>query len=281
MRPVGRPARDPKLQGEDGAGGGIAVMKCIGFPRAVAAVLLVAWNAGPLAAQEAFFDEGNRRYQEGDYAGAAELYQRILESGVESGELHYNLGNAWFRLGELGPAILHYERARRIMPRDDDLMANLALARSLTVDQVTPLPGFWLFRVARWWVDLLSRPALAAVVTLAWLTAMAALIVVVIGRGDSLPIWSRRTAAAAGIVTLVFGLSLAARELEVGRPDEAVIMAEEAAVHSAPSGDDELLIFTVHEGTRVRVERRSDAWVEIVLEDGKVGWVRSGQLTLI
>ena len=257
-------------------------MRCITFPRpCVTALFLVAWIAAPLAAQEAFFDEGNRRYQEGDYAGAVELYQRILESGVESGELHYNLGNAWFRLGELGPAILHYERARRIMPRDDDLGANLELARSLTVDRVTPLPGFWLFRVARWWVDLLPRPALLTVVTLAWLTAMTALVVLVTGRGDFLLAWSRRAAAAAGVVTLVFGLSLVARELDVGRSDEAVIMAEEAPVHSAPSDDDELLIFTVHEGARVRVERRSEAWVEIVLEDGKVGWVRSGQLTLI
>ena len=233
-------------------------MSFVPFSRACAAAVLVAgWAAGPLAAQEAFFDEGNRRYQEGDYAGAIELYERILESGVESGELHYNLGNAWFRLGALGPAILHYERARRIMPRDGDLRANLALARALTVDQVTPLPGFWLFRVARWWVDLLSRPALLAVVTLAWLTA------------------------AAGGVALVFGLSLLVRELEVGRPDEAVIMAEEAAVRSAPADDEALLIFTVHEGTKVRVERRSDEWVEIVLEDGKVGWVRSGRLALI
>lgn len=248
--------------------------------RACAAVALCAALSGSLAAQEAFFDEGNRRYQEGDYAGAVELYERILESGLESGELHYNLGNAWFRLGELGPAILHYERARRIMPGDDDLAANLELARSLTADQVTPLPGFWLFRVARWWVDLLPRPALLTVVTLAWLTAMGALIVAVTGRSDSHLPWSRR-AAAAGAVTLAFGLSLAARELELGRPDEAVIMAEEAAVHSAPSDDDELLIFRVHEGTKVRVERRSEAWVEIVLEDGKVGWVRSGQLVLI
>ena len=257
-------------------------MRCITFPPpCLAALFLVAWTAAPLAAQEAFFDEGNRRYQEGDYAGAVELYQRILESGVESGELHYNLGNAWFRLGELGPAILHYERARRIMPRDDDLGANLELARSLTVDRVEPLPGFWLFRVARWWVDLLPRPALLTVVTLAWLAGMTALVVLVTGRGDFLLAWSRRAAAAAGVVTLVFGLSLVARELDVGRPDEAVIMAEEAPVHSAPSDDDELLIFTVHEGARVRVERRSDAWVEIVLEDGRVGWVRSGQLTLI
>ena len=257
-------------------------MRGVTCPRAwVSAALLVIWSVAPLAAQEAFFDEGNRRYQEGDYAGAVELYKRILESGVESGELHYNLGNAWFRLGEVGPAILHYERARRIMPRDGDLRANLELARSLTVDQVTPLPGFWIFRVARWWVDLLSRPVLLAVVTLAWLTALAALIVAISGWGETLLAWSRRVAVTAGVVTLVFGLSLVARELEVGRSDEAVIMAEAAAVHSAPADDQELLIFTVHEGTKVRVERRSDAWAEIVLEDGKVGWVRSVRLTLI
>ena len=246
-----------------------------------AALLLVACSSAPLAAQEAFFEEGNRLYQEGDFVGAVELYERVLETGVESGELHYNLGNAWFRLGEIGPAVLHYERARRMMPRDDDLRANLELARSLTVDEITPLPGFWLLRVARWWIDLLSRPVLLAVVTLTWLTAMGALIVAVTGRAESLLVWSRRVAAAAGGLTLVFGLSLMARELGVGRPDEAVIMAEAAAVHSAPSDDRELLIFTVHEGTRVRVERRSDAWVEIVLEDGRVGWVRSGQLVLI
>ena len=257
-------------------------MRCSRVRRACAAVFLVtAWSMGPVAAQEAFFDEGNRRYQEGDYAGAVEFYERILESGLESGELHYNLGNAWFRLGELGPAILHYERARRIMPGDDDLEANLQLARSLTVDRVTPLPGFWLFRVASWWMDLLSRPALLGVVALAWLVTMAALVVAVLGRGDALLAWSRRAAAVGGVATLVFGLSLVARELEVGRPDAAVIMAEEAAVHSAPSEDEALRIFTVHEGTKVRVERRSDAWVEIVLEDGKVGWVRSDRLTLV
>jgi tetratricopeptide (TPR) repeat protein len=244
-------------------------------------LLVAVWSAEPVAGQEAFFEEGNRLYQEGDFSGAIELYGRILESGLESGELHYNLGNAWFRLGELGPAVLHYERARRIMPRDDDLLANLELARSLTVDRVTPLPGFWLFRLARWWVDLLPRRALLIVVTLAWLTALSALIITVLGRRDFVLAWSRRAAAAAGIVALVLGLSLVARESALGRADQAVIMAKEAAVHSAPSDDEALLIFTVHEGTTVRVERRSESWVEIVLEDGKVGWVRSGVLTLI
>ena len=258
-------------------------MRCITFPPpCLAALFLVAWTAAPLAAQEAFFDEGNRRYQEGNYAGAVELYQRILESGVESGELHYNLGNAWFRLGELGPAILHYERgpadhAARRRPGSEPGAGALAdrgpggAAAGLLALSGCPLVG----RSAA-----PSSPAHRRDPG-PWLAGMTALVVLVTGRGDFLLAWSRRAAAAAGVVTLVFGLSLVARELDVGRPDEAVIMAEEAPVHSAPSDDDELLIFTVHEGARVRVERRSDAWVEIVLEDGRVGWVRSGQLTLI
>ena len=55
-------------------------------------------------------------------------------------------------------------------------------------------------------------------------------------------------------------------------------MAEETAVQSAPSGDSALQIFAVHEGTKVRTDRRSEAWVEIILEDGKVGWIRADQL---
>lgn len=40
-------------------------------------------------------------------------------------------------------------------------------------------------------------------------------------------------------------------------------------VRSAPLDDEALTLFTVHEGTKVRVDRRA----EVVLEDGKVGWV--------
>ena len=44
-------------------------------------------------------------------------------------------------------------------------------------------------------------------------------------------------------------------------------------VRSAPLDDEALTLFTVHEGTKVRVDRRSEAWAEVVLEDGRVGWV--------
>ena len=233
---------------------------------------------GVCQAQGASFDEGNQRYQEGDFAGALERYMCILDDGLESGELYYNIGNSYFKLGELGPAILYYERASNLLLGDADLLANLELARSMTVDDITPLPGFWLFRVVRWWVELLTGSALVWLVALSYVAMMTAVIVVALRPARVLEAWGRRVAVVSAAVVVLFGVNLAVRELEVGAAEEAVIMASSVEVQSAPSDDTALQIFAVHEGTKVRIERRSDAWVEVVLEDGKVGWLRADQL---
>ena len=244
----------------------------------MAAVWLGLLTAEVCAGQGAFFDEGNQRYQAGDFDGALERYAQILDDGLESGELYYNIGNTYFKLGKLGPAILYYERARRLMPGDGDLLANLELARSLTADEIAPLPGFWLVSAGGWWVGLVPRGALVWLVALAYLVAMTAVILVILRPATVLAAWGRRLAIAGATVTLVLGLNLAVRELGIGADEEAVIMAEETAVQSAPSDDSALQIFAVHEGTKVRTDRRSDVWIEIILEDGKVGWVRADQL---
>ena len=248
---------------------------------ALGALWLLLLAAAPAGAQGAFFDEGNRLYQAGDFEGALDRYRRILDEGLESGELYYNIGNAHFRLGELAPAILNYERARRLMPGDDDLLANLALARSMTADDITPRPEFWLFRAAGWWVGLLPRAALIWLVALGWVTAIASAAVVVLRPRLGLAAWARRAALAAAAVALVLGVNLVVRELGLGADEEAIVMAEEAQVQSAPSDDPALQIFAVHAGTKVAVDRRSDEWVEIVLEDGAVGWMRAAQLELV
>lgn len=244
--------------------------------RALCLPLLLA--AAPADAQNAFFDEGNRLYQAGDFDGALDRYRRILDAGLESGDLHYNIGNTYFRLGELGPAILHYERARRLMPGDDDLLANLALARSLTADEIVPRPRFWLFRLVDWWVGLLPRAGLLWLVALAWVTAVAGAALVVLRPMARAGAWARRTALAAAAVTVVFGVNLVVRELDLGAAAEAIVMADEAQVQSAPSDDPALRIFAVHEGAKVRMDRRSGDWVEIMLEDGSVGWMRTRHL---
>jgi len=243
----------------------------------VAATLLIP-GLGVAPVQEDFFLEGNRQYQEGDYRAALESYLRIEDAGFESGPLYYNIGNTYFKLAELGPAILYFERARRLMPGEDDLEANLQLARSLTVDEVTPLPSFLPFRAVRWWVHLLPIGLLAWVVGAAYVSSMASVTLVLLRPRSASAVWAGRIAVVAAGVAIVLGANLVALELRIGEPPRAVVMAEAADVHSAPSDDPSLQVFTVHEGTTVQVDRQSDGWVEVVLLDGQVGWLRSSAL---
>lgn len=232
-------------------------------------------------AQERFFEDGNRLYQQGDYQAALDNYLRIIESGLESGELHYNIGNAYFKLGRLGEAILHYERALRLVPRDEDLRVNLDLARSQTVDEVTPLPRFWLLRALDWWVGLLPRDWLILLVGAGYVAATVGLVVVILSRGTTTARWARLLAVGSAAIAIVFAVNLTVRELGIGQPEEAIIMVEEVPVQSAPSNDRALQLFTIHEGTKVRIDRRSEEWLEVVLADGKVGWVRTEVLAVI
>ena len=133
-------------------------------------------HSAPSLAQESMFEDGNRQYQDGDYESALSSYLQVLEAGFESGALYYNIGNCYFKLGDLGRSILFYERALAENPRDDDARANLELAESLTADEIVPLPGFWVLRAVDWWVHALPSSWLAAIVGMAYVVGMLSLI---------------------------------------------------------------------------------------------------------
>jgi tetratricopeptide (TPR) repeat protein len=236
-------------------------------------------DAAPSPAAADRFQAGNGLYQAGDHEGALDAWLGLYEDGFESGELHYNIGNAYFRLGELGRAILFYERARVSLPRDESVRTNLELARSLTADQITPLPGFWVPRVVRWAVQLVPRGWLIAILALGYLGLASILLYRLLSARP--PYWTRHAAMGAAALTLVVGANLLIREFGIGRAERGVILRTEAAVQSAPSDDPSLQLFTIHEGAVVRIDRRSSDWLEIVLEDGKVGWVRAADLETI
>jgi hypothetical protein len=161
------------------------------------------------------------------------------------------------------------------------VLANLELARSVTADAIEPLPRFWLLNVVSWWVDLLSRGMLAVLVGVAWLVAGAGLALRVLSRRDDVRRLATWTALVGGAVAVVFGANLFARELGVGRPERGVILVEAVPVRSAPADQDDLTLFEIHEGTLVRIDQRAGDWAEVVLEDGKVGWVTADVMGVI
>lgn len=244
---------------------------------ALASVSLVA----PAFGQDEIVARANQAYQEGDWAAAIEAYEAVRDAGFTSAGLEYNLGNAWFKAGDLGRSILHWERALALAPGDPDVEANLELARSLTADAIEPLPTFWLFSAVGWWVDLVPRGLLIVLVGTGWLALTGGGALRILSRRDLLARVGTWVAVAGAVVVLLLGTNLVVREAGIGRAERGVILAEAVAVRSAPAEDDDLTLFEVHEGTRVRIDRRTGGWLEVVLDDGKVGWIPVGVLEII
>jgi len=93
------------------------------------------------SAEELYF-EANRAYKEDRYPEAIDGYLQLIGQGYVNGHLYYNLGNAYFRAGQIGRAILNYKRARLLIPRDADLNFNLHYALDQTQDAISADQNF-------------------------------------------------------------------------------------------------------------------------------------------
>ncbi|MBR4850254.1 MAG: tetratricopeptide repeat protein, partial [Alistipes sp.] len=214
---------------------------------------------------------GNKAYADGDYARAIEEYEAIIEGGEYSMSLHYNLANAYFKLGELGKAILHYNRALRIAPANEDIRHNLALAEAQTKDRIVEVPEFFLNRWLRIVRNSMSCMAWS-ILSLVWLALTLAFALLFLLAS---PIKVRKAGFYGTLLSLltfvaVTSFALSSRK-DMLQKEEAVVMASAISVKSSPdrSATD---IFVLHEGTKLRVVTELGEWCEIVIADGKKGW---------
>jgi len=242
-------------------------------------VLLTAFlSAGP---EERLFEEGNQLYLQGDFQGAAAKYHQIEAREKVSPELFYNLGNCYYKMQQTGKAVLYYERALRLDPGDEDISANLDTANQAIVDRIVPPEEFQFSRLLERAIFFVPSPALESTAMIAYyLAALLGVLLIIRKPADR----ARRMILRFLTVSLtLLSLSLMNAGLqwyERSNRVEAVIMAREASVLSAPEADS-AKVFTLHEGTKVRLGQHSGEWMEIILVDGKVGWVRKADLETI
>ena len=241
----------------------------------------VCWSAPDAVAAQTTFAEGNAAYLEGDFDAAVASYLEVAEVWT-SFELEYNLGVAHYKSGRIGPSILHFERAKRILPSDDDLHANLLLARAAIVDRIEEMPEIAL---APLWRELTAAHRLWTWTfgsLVLWLMAFALLFL----RMTSQDLTIRRSLAIVapilGIVALFMGFMGRQTDLRSKSNDGAVIMAPRIEVLSSPSNSSESSkLFVIHEGTVVQILRTEGLWHQVRLANGNTGWVESESLTSI
>lgn len=218
------------------------------------------------------WDAGNRAYMDGNFAKALQCYQSILGYGFYSAKLYYNLGNTAFKLGHTGEAILYYNKALKIAPSDEDTRYNLAIAEAQTKDKIETMPEFFLKRWVRDVRNSLSCTAWSILSLAAFALGLACTAIFLLAQPLALRKAGFFGAIAASVVLIATAWFGIAERNEMLRHEEAIVMASAISVKSSPdrSATD---LFVLHEGTRVRIVTELEHWYEIVIADGKKGWI--------
>jgi tetratricopeptide (TPR) repeat protein len=246
------------------------------------------------------FAAGNAAYEAGDYEAAIDRYTEAAGAGIVHVDLYYNLGNAYFKSGELGHAVLWYERALQLDPRNDDARANLAVVRSMLRDQqLLPQRGGARGVLMGWHRRLSAEESVAVASIFYALFTLAAL--GLIFRRARVVSWLYRMAswvspgrlfglgmtgdvllgmATAAAFAILFAGSAYAKVRESRVHTRGVVVSEEVAVFSGPS-QDSTIQFKIHEGTIVSVRDGRQGWVRVDLPGDLTGWVEAGSVEKI
>lgn len=218
------------------------------------------------------FDEGNQLYARGAYQNALDAYERALAGGYEGGALYYNMGNAYYRIDELGQAIRYYEKARRFLPNDPQLLHNLNIARSRINASFSTLPTpFWV----SWWKRYVVRTGAMAffIAGLVFYGIAAALFGHRIWTGTRSP-WHRRLLSASAIAGLLLLAVAFAASLDRTLDRQAVLIADQVTLRTAPAPDAATEL-DVYEGVLLNVLSEQDDWLEVGLPNGVTGWIEA------
>lgn len=229
-------------------------------------------DAVAAATPEALWDLANTAYINGDYRTATETYERILDEGLSSVKLYYNLANACFKEDRLGKAILYYHRALRGAPGNSDIRYNLSVAEARTKDNIAQIPEFFL---TQWLRDIRHAMSCTAwtVLSLAALAiALTALLLFLLAQRMRLRKAGFYTTLAAAVVFLLASWFAAGERREMLDDTQAVVMNASAVVKSSPDKSSTDL-FVLHEGTLVEISGELENWCEITIADGKKGWI--------
>lgn len=219
------------------------------------------------------FDRGNEAFKSDDFEKSIELYQAVLASNHESWELHYNLGNAYFKLGNTSRAILHFEKAKKLNPDQEDLLINLEMANLKTVDKVESKPELV---ISTYWDTLLNAYTIDEWGKNSIIMSFIALMIMMIflfTKGLLRKISFFSSLFVCIISLLFFVLGHQQKSLQTSQKF-AIVFSPSVTVKSAPE-DDGTKIFVIHEGTKLKVLESEGDWSRISLMNGTKGWVKS------
>lgn len=222
------------------------------------------------------YNRGNKLYREENFEEAIEAYAQASIK-IRNPALYYNLGNAYYRTGDIGRAGLNYERALKLDPRNPDIKQNLAYLKLQMADKVVPVEQSFLEKTMSFAVSFLSLNEWVTVCLVFYLFGMGALFILIIHPGN-------RTALAAAVlaaVLLIAAFPFAGSRYYHDRVEvRAVALASSVDARSAPQ-EEEDVVFSFHAGISMKVRDTRMGWHQVVLPNGLSGWVKADDIGII
>jgi len=240
----------------------------------------VSANNEQLTTNNELIKQANQAYSKQDYSQASELYKKVLVNGFESFELYYNLGNSYFKQGQLPSAILYYEKAKKLNPSDEDLNFNLKVVNSRIVDKIDPMPELFIKTWSNDLVSLLNADSWAKLAVITFFLFFILLILYLFSKTMML----RKFAFWFSIVFLVFAITsfvFAKHQFnDVNKVKEAIVFTPTVNIKSSPDQNSTDL-FVIHEGLKTRIIDQVNDWYEIRIANGSKGWLKNTDVEII
>lgn len=224
--------------------------------------------------------DADKEYAKGNYLQASKDYSDLLKVG-ESVELYYNLGNCYYRLGNITKSIIAYEKAHRLSPSDRDVTFNLEFVREKTIDKIERQEKNFFSAGYTMLQNLMDMDAWARLSIVAFFVCLGMAMLFLLGRDE----WMRKLGfyvALLSVFVFVFSTLFAWQQKHnFDARDRAVVVAPSSSVKLTPS-DSSADAVVVHEGTAVQiVDRTMSDWYSVKLDDGKEGWLKRNSLEII
>ena len=214
----------------------------------------------------------NDYYNNGQYDSAITTYNKVLDTGIESGELYYNMGNAYYKKHDIASAILYFEKAKKLLPNDEDIVYNISIANSMIVDKIEKVPQLFYHQ---WWNSIYNIMGTDAWATFALISF--ALLIITIGIFIlSKKRRNRKLSFYFGLLILIITVAtsvLASQKYYSNiNQNEAIVFTPSITVKSSPTLNS-VDLFVIHDGTKVEIIDKIDNWVEIKIQNGSTGWL--------
>ena len=227
---------------------------------------------------DSLYQLGNNYYVNEKYDQAINIYEEI-SSRFEHEDLYLNLGNSYYKVGALGNAIWSYEKGQLLSPRNNDINYNLNFVRNQIRDRIIPPDNFFLISFYR---------AIIEKLTLLDLLATSGLIFLILGIvfiAKDFDFLSKRITSFINTILLFLiisnGIIMLDKYWIVSDKKSGVIISVESNVRSSPINRGENIVFLIHEGTKIEIITEESGWYEIVLLDGKKGWIPMNEVRTI